>query len=651
MQRHCSETHAYPWLAPLAFFIIMLAALALRLPGLTSSLGLDEAFSYDEYVRPGLERMLLHPYQCNNQPLSSLATWASTSLFGDGDIAMRIPALLAGMALFPVLYGFGRHAFGSRAAALLAIAALSVHLYHIAYSANFRSYSMVTLFAAATAWLITLQLERPRWIFFFGIALASFLMAYSHIVSLLLYSGWGMAIAVVALRLMEGGKWRDIRAWAPAGGAAAGLGIGFALTCIAYAPAFFLPYAIVQRLLTGAWPLYANVFISGAEQSQWLPFHRYADCVSSMTGLPFWLAVAVVVPGLWGFMGNGKTGAGVILASLLGPVAALLLANLKVEPRYTLSLLPFFCLGLGAGVVAIVKLAPDLAAAIAPSTLKWRRAIQVAVAVALPLFFGWAALHRYFEDFPHSASSFATVLWDFKSAVQAADAKAAPADLLVCTGATNEGFDHYADKLFRRGRRGPLAPEEVREVWLVSNPGSGPPDSLIGYGTPVVLDSEYRFCNLYRFTVPQGLRRLGEAPAWSLNLYDMATRGDVVGAEGVTWFESGGGWSDAALRLPNITCKQGHIVSFRVWINQAEVAAEISVRLLFLEPGAGGVQQFTLSYEPRPAEHAGEDWRLYQIDGLVPAGVHTLIPEVRWRGRLGPGQRIGLRDAEVWGTW
>lgn len=643
-----------------AFGIIMLAALLLRLPGIQSPLAPDETFSYDEYVRTGLERMLLERYQCNNQPLSSLLTWGTTRLLGDADWVMRLPALFAGMSLFPVMFAFGIRAFGGRGPALLGVYFLAIHLYHIAYTVNFRSYTLVMLFATLTAWQLTCLVERPSWKYLPGIAITTFLMAYSHIVSLLLLAGWGLSLLVYLGARAERGAWRDYRVLTAFVAGGTGLTLGLALTSIAYIPAFFLPAAIVSRLLTGKWPADAFNFVSGAEQRDWLSLDRYTDVLSSMTGAPFWLAVLLGVFGCIAYFRQGKAGAGIILLTLLGPAIALIAANLKIEPRYSLSLLPFYCMALGAGVWHAGIRMPDYLAPVLPRVVfRLRGAVQVLTALLLCAGFAAAMMPRYFLDFPHSAPNIATVLWDHKAALYHVRDHGGPFDVVAPTPALEMQFGHCADKYLRRYRPAPEAPATAARVWLMSSPGEADFATSYGYPAPLQHAGSFSFCELhYADVTPEHYHPAALAPlasvlqaqpgGWTLSGLDVNGRAvaDAQDAVNTVWYESAGGRNDAWFQSVDLPIETGRLVAFRVWV-QRGAATDILAQLVFVDATQMPLE-YRITREPRREAATPDGWELYFVETLVPKDFVACRAELRMRGRMNAGDRVGVRNPEIW---
>ncbi|MBB4661938.1 glycosyltransferase family 39 protein [Conexibacter arvalis] len=125
-------------------------ALGLRLLALRG-IWLDEATSIHQ-AQMGLGEMLaqlratdVHP------PLHHVTLWATVRVIGTGELAVRVPSLLAGTALVPLLYLTARDLWDRRAG--LAAAALgAVAPFAVWYSAEARMYAFFMLLALLAVW-------------------------------------------------------------------------------------------------------------------------------------------------------------------------------------------------------------------------------------------------------------------------------------------------------------------------------------------------------------------------------------------------------------------------------------------------------------------------------------------------------------------
>ncbi len=126
--------------SPIAFVLVVTAAaLALRLPLLGRALWFDEVCMSSQRIGT-FEQWLATLYVDVHPPLfvSFMHFWAR--LFGDGELALRLPALLSGLAAIPLVYWAGHRLVGD-AAARWATVLLALSPAHIWYSAEARLYA------------------------------------------------------------------------------------------------------------------------------------------------------------------------------------------------------------------------------------------------------------------------------------------------------------------------------------------------------------------------------------------------------------------------------------------------------------------------------------------------------------------------------
>jgi 4-amino-4-deoxy-L-arabinose transferase-like glycosyltransferase len=141
------------------------AVLALSLLGLglrfmvTRSIWLDEAISIAQAQLPfrdmlaGLAAYDVHP------PLHHAVLWYSVRLLGTGELAVRIPSIIAGTLLIPMLYGAGRDLYDRRVG-LVAAALGSIAPIAIWYSQEARMYAIFMLFSLIAIWAQVRVLRR-----------------------------------------------------------------------------------------------------------------------------------------------------------------------------------------------------------------------------------------------------------------------------------------------------------------------------------------------------------------------------------------------------------------------------------------------------------------------------------------------------------
>ncbi len=132
---------------PLPLILLTLAALALRLAYLNRPIYTDEAYTYLYFIRDGLADVLTDYREPNNHILQTILAWVSVTMGGNHPAVMRLPALIAGVALVPAVYDAARRLYNERAA-LVAAALVTVSIPLAEYAVSARGYSFIALFFA-----------------------------------------------------------------------------------------------------------------------------------------------------------------------------------------------------------------------------------------------------------------------------------------------------------------------------------------------------------------------------------------------------------------------------------------------------------------------------------------------------------------------
>jgi hypothetical protein len=123
---------------------LILAGLALRL-AVPRGIWLDEAISIHQ-AHLSLHGLFRNLYYGDRQPpLYHLTLWLTIRAFGDSGFAVRLPSLIAGTLVIPVLYQLGRELYDRRTG-LIAGAFAAVSPLLIWYSQEVRMYELVSLF-------------------------------------------------------------------------------------------------------------------------------------------------------------------------------------------------------------------------------------------------------------------------------------------------------------------------------------------------------------------------------------------------------------------------------------------------------------------------------------------------------------------------
>jgi mannosyltransferase len=174
---------------PLAALVVLAAALRLSTLDL-QSFWYDEAFTPVHVLHPSLWatlRAMVHTE--NTPPLWYLIAWADSRAFGTGEIALRWPSTLAGIATVPVAWAIGRELTGRRAAAIATAAFIAVNPLFVWYSQEARAYALFVLLAAVAMLCFLRALQRPTTGRMAIFALSASLALLSHYFAVFLLVG------------------------------------------------------------------------------------------------------------------------------------------------------------------------------------------------------------------------------------------------------------------------------------------------------------------------------------------------------------------------------------------------------------------------------------------------------------------------------
>jgi mannosyltransferase len=171
---------------PLAALLILAAALRLSTLHL-QSFWYDEAYVPVHTLHPSLTatlRSVVH--RENTPPLWYVLIWAWSRLFGTGEVALRLPSALAGIATVAFAWGIGSELAGRRAAIATAVLVAFNPLF-VWYSQEARAYGLfVALIALAMwCWLRADAQPTPRRLTAFAVSGAAVLATHYFAVFLL----------------------------------------------------------------------------------------------------------------------------------------------------------------------------------------------------------------------------------------------------------------------------------------------------------------------------------------------------------------------------------------------------------------------------------------------------------------------------------
>ena len=179
--------------------VILVTAIALRVAYLDVPLRYDEATTYNNFVSKPLHVALANYATPNNHLLHTFLAKLSVAAFGSAEWAIRLPALLAGVALVPATFAYARVVFG-RAAALLAAAIVASSSTLVEYSTNARGYTLVALATLLVLLAATRAVERDSVGAWAAVSVAGALGLYA--VPVMVYPLGGAVLWIVASGLL-----------------------------------------------------------------------------------------------------------------------------------------------------------------------------------------------------------------------------------------------------------------------------------------------------------------------------------------------------------------------------------------------------------------------------------------------------------------
>lgn len=411
-------------LSPRAAMVVLAGitalALILRLINLDADLWLDEIAPIARYRQLAPFEVLTTYLSANNHLLNTLLVKWTTGGFGEREWAVRLPALLFGVATVPVLYWLARLA-ASRLESLGAALLLALSYHHIFFSQNGRGYTAYLFFSLAATGLLVRGLRRDRpaaWALYAVTMVANF-AALLHSVFVfgahVLVGGWS-----VWMRRRRGEPSSPlVRRLLLVFGATALL--GFQLYATMLPQAYVVLSAMYQKAESG-FPILSGGFL--------------ADFVSGLLegfGATLLLLVPFLLIAAYGFLVLLKrewlVGAALALPILL-TVGVLAGRGLTASPRFFLLGLPLADLAVVLGVGGVIR----VGLARIPHTRLGHGEWLAAGAVAILAMASLAALPRYY----------ATPKQSYRAAVEYVAAHRAPGDVVVLIHTVEHGFRFYA---------------------------------------------------------------------------------------------------------------------------------------------------------------------------------------------------------------
>lgn len=308
--------------------------LLLRLPGLGDGLDHDEAYTWMAFASRSFDAIRFHYPVPNNHILHSLLVRASSLAFGEGEAALRLPALTAGVLSVPAAYWLAASLAPGPLVATVAAWVLALAPAHVDASHVARGYTILTLFSALAGGALVRAHRRGGWWLWSVYAGSLFLALYTQPSAALL------AVALASWSLCEAVRRRDRglqKACLAAHGAVA------LLAAWAYGP-------IVDRVLAAgrAWgiDLHAGSFAAFSG----LVAGVARDLSGTWAGA---LPLALALVGGWRLVRGGGQLRWLAASVVALPFLVPLLYGIAPQPRGYLFLLPWAAAAAGVGVAAL----------------------------------------------------------------------------------------------------------------------------------------------------------------------------------------------------------------------------------------------------------------------------------------------------------
>lgn len=165
----------------LALTSVMLAALVMRLWGIgAQSLWHDEVLTTLSATAPFPEVIDSVERNENKPPLYFIVMNLWVRAAGLSETALRLPSALFGVAAVAVIYLVGRDLFGDRRVGLIAALLLAFSRYHIAYSQEARTYSLMFLLMLLAMWFAVRMIRGKMIGDQIGYVISAALAMYAH---------------------------------------------------------------------------------------------------------------------------------------------------------------------------------------------------------------------------------------------------------------------------------------------------------------------------------------------------------------------------------------------------------------------------------------------------------------------------------------
>ena len=340
-----------------ALAVVTLLGAVLRVSYVDAPIRWDEAlvFYWVENWHP--LSIAVNYYNVGNHILHTFAMLASHTLFGAEPWSVRLPSLLAGIALIPVTF-LAASSLVPRSVALMAAGLVAGSPYLVLYSINSRGYMLQCVLVLLLLWLLMRLVETPSRRLTVATGAVGGLALYTLPTTIFLLPGLYLG---VALRGARDGEPRALRV--VIGTLAGALLITGGLGLFLYLPVFVMSWfrhpldTIVSQSPAPAdlWEYFGRAVRETAQRWTWdLPAPGRILCA------------VVATIGVFGLARRRTGAATVVLLAIAGTAATSLVMQRVPQTRGYLFLMPFFLVLLASGIQTIMEWRPFRAATCYP---------------------------------------------------------------------------------------------------------------------------------------------------------------------------------------------------------------------------------------------------------------------------------------------
>jgi hypothetical protein len=374
-----AERTPWAWLAGLT-----LAALALRLVALDQQLWYDEMLLAVRWAPLRLWEIVTTYTSQNQHMLYSVLARVAMDLFGESNWALRLPAVLFGVATIPALYFCAREASAhnrSRLEAggaiarqvtaqregLLAAALLTVSYHHVWFSQNARGYTGLALWTVVTTYFFlrgTREGGLRPWLWY-GVTMAlgmythltmGFVAAGQFVVALWLLPKWKQDAATEAEGLLRRARAGEFKMQpntfyllrSPIFGVIVGFALAGVLTLALYAPV--LPQVLARTV--GQQSSAAAQVQSAWTNPLWLVLETLRGLAAGAGGAAGYVVLpagaAILLAGLVSYWRQDRYVVGLMVIPGMITAAVMLFLEHNLWPR-------FFFFAIGFGMMLLVR--------------------------------------------------------------------------------------------------------------------------------------------------------------------------------------------------------------------------------------------------------------------------------------------------------